>query len=86
MGEAQTSGSMPRERDEKGRIVETYPLEQVEDVLRDLGSAGTRSVADELGSSYETAYHKLRDLEDEGRVSSRKVANARLWTVEENNG
>lgn len=70
---------MPRERDSRGRIIETYPLDDVETALRGLGSAGTREVADEIGSSYETAYQKLRELEDEGRVTSRKVANARLW-------
>lgn len=83
MGEAQTTDPMARERDESGKIIETYPLDDVEDALRGLGSAGTREVADELGSSYETAYHKLRTLEDEGRVTSRKVANARLWMIEE---
>lgn len=73
---------MPRERDEGGRIVETYSLDTVEAALETVGPAGTREVADELGSSYETAYHKLRKLEDEGRVSSRKVANARLWSLD----
>lgn len=80
MGEAQTTGPMARERDESGRIKETYPLKDVHATLAEIGPAGTQEVADELGSSYETAYHKLRALEDDGRVTSRKVGNARLWS------
>lgn len=72
-----------RKRDARGRIVEEYPLEDVYEALATLGSAGTQEVADKLGSSYETAYHKLRALEDNGRVTSRKVGNARLWSIAE---
>ena len=42
------------------------------------GMASTSDVADALGSSYETAYKKLRALEDSDEIQSRKVANARL--------
>jgi predicted transcriptional regulator len=76
---------MPRERDEQGRITESYPLDDVRAALERLGpaGAGTQEVADELGCAYATAYEKLRELEDQGRVSSRKVANARLWIPED---
>ena len=74
---------MPRQRNEKGQVVESYPAEDVLAVLQEVGAAGTREVSDELGSSYETAYKKLRALEDDGRVTSRKVANARLWMPSE---
>lgn len=82
MGETTTRG-MPRERDDAGRIKETYPLEDVHATLEAIGPAGTQEVADELGSAYATAYEKLRALEDEGRVTSRKVANARLWSTDQ---
>lgn len=86
MGNTQ-NGTMVRERDEEtGRIVEKYPLDDVYEALAAIGSAGSREVADEVGCSYETAYHKLRTLEDKGRVESRKVANARLWTAVEPEG
>lgn len=70
---------MPRQRNEKGQVVESYPVADVLEALHEIGPAGTREVSDELGSSYETAYKKLRALEDNGQVTSRKVANARLW-------
>lgn len=85
MGEVQ-SQDVTRERDEKGRIKETYPLDDVHAVLAEIGPAGTSEVADELESAYATAYEKLRKLEDDGRVTSRKVANARLWTAIEEEG
>lgn len=71
------------ERDEdSGRYTETYPLDQFVEALRALGgAAGTQDVADEVGCIYDTAYKKLRSLEDDGRVTSQKVANARLWRV-----
>ena len=80
---ATNSLSMPRERDdESGQYTETYPTEDVLAAIREAGGmASTRDVTDALGSSYETAYQKLRALEDAGDVESRKVANARLWMV-----
>lgn len=69
-----------RDRDEKGRVKEMYPLDDVHAALKAVGPSATQVVADELGCAYATAYEKLRALEDEGRISSRKVANARLWT------
>ena len=74
---------MPRQRDaESGKYTERYPPEAVVAAIREAGGmASTRDVTDALGSSYETAYKKLRSLEDSGTVESRKVANARLWSV-----
>jgi len=42
---------------------------------------GTQDVADALGCVYDTAYKRLRKLEDEGRVESQKVANTRIWDL-----
>jgi Fe2+ or Zn2+ uptake regulation protein len=78
---------MPKERDEEsGKYVEHYPPAAVIDAIRDAdGMASTQDVVDRLGSSYETAYKKLRALEDSGDVQSRKVANARLWMLPADN-
>lgn len=72
---------MSRTRDsESGKYTETYPPEAVIEAIHNAGGmASTTDVADDLGSSYETAYKKLRALEESGDVQSRKVANARLW-------
>lgn len=84
MGETQ-SQTVTRERDDQGRIKETYPLDDVHAALAEIGPATTREVEERLGCAYATAYEKLRELEDDGRVTSRKVANARLWSAEEAN-
>lgn len=35
-------------------------------------------MADVVGCSYETAYKKLREIEDAGTIESKRVGNARL--------
>lgn len=71
------------ERDETtGEFREKYRRETfLEAIEKRGGAAGTQEVADEVGCPYNTAYSKLRALESEGRITSRKVANARLWKV-----
>lgn len=83
MGENE-SGNGPPDRDpDSGRYVEEYPRTAFVDAIREAGgSAGTQAVADAVSCSYETAYKKLRALEDEGELTHRKVGNARLWEVE----
>lgn len=68
--------------DESGRYTETYPLEEFVDALGDLGgAAGTQEVADAVGCKYRTANAKLHELEEEGRITARKVGNAYLWSL-----
>lgn len=80
----QIENQMPRTRDESsGQYAETYSREAFTDAIRaEGGMAGTQEIADRVGCVYDTAYKKLRALEDEGYVTSRKVANARLWMVD----
>lgn len=66
--------------DDSGQYTETYPTEEFLEAIDSAdGMAGTQDVADAVGCSYETAYKKLRKLEDAGSVDSQKVANARVW-------
>ena len=79
---AQNTRGMPgAERDnDSGQYTETYPTDEFLGAIDDVdGVAGTQDVADAVGCSYETAYKKLRSLEDAGAVESEKVANARVW-------
>jgi hypothetical protein len=65
-----------------GRYTNKYPDREFIDAIDTLGgAAGTQEIADEVGCIYDTAYSKLVRLEEESRVTSRKVANARLWSV-----
>jgi GTP-sensing pleiotropic transcriptional regulator CodY len=45
--------------------------------------AGTGDVADHVGCAHDTAYKRLREMEGEGLVASRKVGNTLLWTSSE---
>lgn len=66
--------------DESGQYTEKYPTGRFLQAIDNVGGmAGTQDVADYVGCSYETAYKKLRTLEDSGSVNSQKVANARVW-------
>lgn len=75
---------MPRDRDEKtGKYTEKYPAEDFLSAINSLnGAAGTQQVADEVGCAYRTAYAKLTELENEEKITSRKVGNAKLWEYE----
>jgi hypothetical protein len=70
--------------DQSGKYTEKYPPEAFTAAIRDApGVAGTQDVADAVGCSYELAYKRLRALADDGDVVSQKVANARVWTVDD---
>ena len=71
------------ERDEEtGRFTTAYPDDRAVEAITDAGgAASTQEVADAIGSQRETAYKKLVRLEEAGQVNSRKVGNARLWSV-----
>lgn len=69
-----------------GRYIAKYADENIIEAIEELGgSAGTQEVAEMVECPYNTAYTKLRKLEESGQVRSRKVANARLWQVENPN-
>lgn len=75
---------MAERDDDSGRYTETYPPEEFVDALDALGgAAGTQDIADEVGCKYRTANAKLHELEDAGRISSKKVGNAYLWELRE---
>lgn len=68
---------MSRERDdENGKFTESYPPAVFVETPRNVGPTGTRNVADGL------AYRRLRELE-QGRASSSRVGNVRLWSAAE---
>lgn len=70
------------DRNDDGKYTETYATERFLDAITNHdGLAGTSDIADAVGCSYETAYKKLRKLADEGVVNGEKVANARVWTI-----
>jgi CTP-dependent riboflavin kinase len=60
--------------------VEGHPPEEFLTALAELGGdGGTQEVADAVGAKYQVTYRKLRALEDDGKITRRKVGNANLW-------
>ena len=73
-----------RDRDEKsGKFTEEYNPQKFLEALIDLGPSGTTDISDYVGCDRRTAYLKLKSLEEEGEVRSRKVGNSLLWELVE---
>jgi len=74
---------MPRERDsESGQYREAYPPEDfVEAIQAADGMAGTKEIAERVGCSYNTAYHKLTALAEDDRVTNRTAGNTFMWLL-----
>lgn len=45
------------------------------------GTAGTAEVADEVGCPQRTAYHRLDELRDAGRIEGRKIGGSIAWML-----
>jgi len=70
--------------DETGQFVATYPREAFIDALRESGGeATTQEVRDQIGCAYQTAYARLKELDEEGRVSSRLIGSTKVWATSE---
>lgn len=69
--------------DETGKFSEKYSDADFVDAIREFGgTAGTAEVADKIGCPHSTAYYRLDQLRDTGRVDSRQIGNAVLWMVD----
>ena len=75
-----------RERDESsGKYTTEYSDEEFVDAIEECGgTASTTEVAELIGCDRRTAYLRLKELEEETQISSRKVGNSLLWIVEGN--
>lgn len=73
-----------KDRDDgSGKYTTTYTDGDFLRVVEESGpQVGTQTVADEVGCTRDTAYRRLCELEDEGKIESRKVGMARLWSME----
>ena len=73
-----------RDRDkESGKFSEEYFPQEFLEALTELGPSGTTDISDYVGCDRRTAYLKLKSLEEEGQVRSKKVGNALLWERDE---
>jgi predicted HTH transcriptional regulator len=74
---------MGPDRDEfSGRYTEEYSDKEFLRVVAELGSCSTSDVAERLGCSSDLAYRRLRELADNDRVGSEKIAGTYRWYLE----
>lgn len=67
---------------DSGRFLANFETEKFVGAVEEFGPAvGTQEVADIIGCTRDTAYGRLMDLADDGKVETRKVGLSRLWSV-----
>jgi len=67
--------------EESGKYTQKYPTEEFLRAVEELEMPTAQDVADCVGCSYETAYKKLRSVEEDSTVTSKKVASVRVWLL-----
>jgi len=83
MGKQVDTRSMPYdERDEDtGQFQPTFSDDEFLSTVSNANLPTTSEVADSVGCEYRTAYARLRDLEEAGKVESRTVGNSLVWEL-----
>ena len=67
-----------------GRYTDTYTADDMLNAIRNEGgTAGTTDVAHAVRCTRDTAYKKLKSLEEDGAVTSRKIGGAMAGTIAE---
>lgn len=66
-------------RDEGGRWRPQYEDEAFLTAVESLSVASTQRVADKVGCSYNLAYRRLKQLEEEERMESKTVGGSFVW-------
>lgn len=73
-----------KDRDEEsGQYEDTYPEQAFLDALDELGSGGTRKIAEHVGCHRDTARRRLNALVEDGAVVRREVGDSALWIINE---
>lgn len=60
-----------------------YSDDEYLEAVCELEPAGTSEVADAVGVTRQSADYRLRQLEDEGKVKSKRIGNSLAWSLAE---
>lgn len=71
----------PDRDDESGQYSEEFGRELFLAAVENVENATTSKVAEQVGCSYDLAYRRLKELDEAGKVESRKVGNSYLWSL-----
>lgn len=77
------SSMADRDRDEQGRYQEEYVDEDFLDAVREHEPATTTEIAEAVGCVRQNADYRLRQLKEDGRVTSKKVGPSVVWLIPE---
>ncbi|WP_458191070.1 helix-turn-helix domain-containing protein [Haladaptatus sp. NG-WS-4] len=69
------------ERDERGRFSAKHTDDEVVAAVRKHEPAATSEVADELEIKRPSADYRLRQLQEEGTVTSKKIGTSLAWSL-----
>lgn len=58
-----------------------HSVDEYIDAVRENEPAGTKEIADVVGVARQSADYRLRQLEDEGAVRSKKIGNSLAWSL-----
>jgi GTP-sensing pleiotropic transcriptional regulator CodY len=74
-----------KERDEEsGKYTTSYSASDFLDAIQQLdGIGGTSEIAEKVGCTRRTAYTRLRELEEQNKVVSRKIGSSVVWSLPE---
>jgi uncharacterized membrane protein len=74
------TGIVPSRDEETGQYTGQYPTEEfINAIDSEGGLAGTGEISERVGCAHDTAYKRLKEMEDAGIVTSKKVGNTLLW-------
>lgn len=69
------------DRDDRGRLAPKHTEDEVLAAVRKHDPAATTEIADELGIKRPSADYRLRQLEEMGKVTSKKIGNSLAWSL-----
>ena len=70
-------------RDDHGRYTAKYDDEEILDAVREHAPASTKEIADAVGCARQNADRRLRELREQGAVTSKKTGPALVWWLDD---
>ncbi|WP_160135332.1 winged helix-turn-helix domain-containing protein [Halococcus salsus] len=67
------------ERDEQGQFTKKYSTEEILAAVHEYEPASTTEIANAVGFARQNADYRLRQLQEEGKVRSKKVGPSLVW-------
>lgn len=71
------------DRDDRGYFQAEHPDKEYLAAVAEFEPAGTTEIAKTVGVTRQNADQRLRRLEDEGKVSCKKIGTSLVWSLEE---